>query len=348
MTESVPPHPFDDREALTWLRSQSGGRVTVSAAELGRLWGWNRMRTSRRLKSWEVAGLIRRNAEAIIVTTSVTPGVTDDMQAVTEPVGVTGVPNLKARRRSATLVRLAAFIVALALAGVSATFSIDGLTAIFAGAFWPVVIMGAVLEAGKLVAAAWLTEHWNSAPSLLRLVLVAMIGVLMGLNAIGVFGFLTRAHLDHMASIDLALADRTADIETHLAIQARTVADLDRRIAQIDTAIEESTRLGRPVGAMTIADQKRRERAEIMAQRQREAQALGSLQIEKAKIDAQRRRAEAEVGPLRYLAEVVGIPATDLERAVRLVTLALVAVLDPMAVALLLAAGVHTRREDPR
>jgi hypothetical protein len=208
--------------------------------------------------------------------------------------------------------------------------------------------MGAVLEAGKLVAAAWLTEHWNSAPSLLRLVLVAMIGVLMGLNAIGVFGFLTRAHLDHMASIDLALADKTADIEARLAIQGRTVADLDRRIAQIDTAIEESTRLGRPLGAMTIADQKRRERAEIMAERQREAQSLGSLQIEKAKIDAQRRRGEAEVGPVRYLAELVGMPGTDLERAVRLVTLALVAVLDPMAVALLLAAGVHTRREDPR
>jgi hypothetical protein len=99
---------------------------------------------------------------------------------------------------------------------------------------------------------------------------------------------------------------------------------------------------------MTIADQKRRERAEIAAQRQREVQALGSLQIEKAKIDAQRRRAEAEVGPVRYLAEVVGIPATDLERPVRLLTLALVVVLDPMAVALLLAAGVRTRREDPR
>ena len=177
------------------------------------------MRTSRRLKTWEVAGLIRRNAKAIIVITSVTPAVTDDMPAVMEPVGVTGIPIPEAIRRSATSVRLAAFIVALALAGVSATFSIDGLTAIFAGAFWPVVIMGAVLEAGKLAAAAWLPEHWNSAPSLLRLVLVAMVGVLMGLNAIGVFGFLTRAHLDHMASTDLALADRTADIEARLAIQ---------------------------------------------------------------------------------------------------------------------------------
>src|SRR6185295_17714861 len=104
---------------------------------------------------------------------------------------VTVMPAATVARRSMTPVKLAAFTVALALAGVSATFSIDGLTAIFAGAFWPVVIMGAVLESGKLVAAAWLTGHWNSAPSLLRLVLVAMVGLLMGLNAIGVFGFLT-------------------------------------------------------------------------------------------------------------------------------------------------------------
>ena len=241
-------------------------------------------------------------------------------------------------------IKLAAFIVALALACVSAAFSIDGLTAIFAGAFWPIITMGAALEAGKLVAAAWLSEHWSSAPLLLRLVLVAMIGVLMGLNAVGVFGFLTRAHLEHMMAVDLALADRTADIDARLSIQGQTVADLDRRIAQIDAAIEQSTRLGRPVGAMTIADQKRRDRADIVAERQHQARALASLQIEKAKIDAQRRRAEADVGPLRYLAELTGAPATDLERPVRLLTLALVAVLDPMAVVLLLAAGIQTTR----
>ena len=65
-------------------------------------------------------------------------------------------------------------------------------------------------------------------------------------------------------------------------------------------------------------------------------------------IDAQRRRAEADVGPVRYLAELIGMPASDLERPVRLLTLALVAVLDPMAVALLLAAGAHTTRAGSR
>jgi hypothetical protein len=256
MPEAVPPHPFDETDALAWLRSQPDGRVTANAAELGRRWGWNRMRTGRRLKAWEKAGLIRRNAEAITLIKAVTPTVTDVTPAVAGTVSVTAMSQTAVTRRSITPVKLAAFIVALALACVSAAFSIDGLTAIFAGAFWPIITMGAVLEAGKLVAAAWLTEYWNSAPPLLRLVLVAMIGVLMSLNAIGVFGSLTRAHLDHMATVDLALADRTADIDARLSIQGQTVADLDRRLAQIDAAIEESTRLGRPVGAMTIADQK--------------------------------------------------------------------------------------------
>ena len=77
-------------------------------------------------------------------------------------------------------------------------------------------------------------------------------------------------------------------------------------------------------------------------------QALASLQIEKARIEAQRRRAEADVGPVRYLGELMGLPASDLERPVRLLTLALVAVLDPMAVVLLLTAGIRTARAGSR
>jgi hypothetical protein len=187
------------------------------------------MRAGRRLKAWEEAGLIRRDAEAIIVTTAVTPAVTGVTPTVTEAVSVTVTPAATVTGRSMTAVKLAALIVALALASVSAAFSIDGLTAIFAGAFWPVIIMGATLEAGKLVAAAWLTENWFSTPYLLRLILVAMIGLLMSLNAVGVFGFLTKAHLDHMVTVDMALADKAAGTEARLAIQAQSVADLDRR-----------------------------------------------------------------------------------------------------------------------
>jgi hypothetical protein len=333
MTELVPVRPFADAEALAWLRSQSGGSVTASAAELGRQWGWNRVRAGRRLKAWEVAGHVRRRGDTVVATGSA---------AVTTGVTGTVAPGPPIAARRAKPVTIAALIAALALACVSAAFSIDGLTAIFVGAFWPVVTMGVALEAGKLVATAWLTEHWRMAPRPLRLVLLAMIATLMVLNAVGVFGFLTRAHLYHTVAADLALTDRAADVEARLAVQAQAVADLDRRIGQIDAAIEESTRRGRPAGAMTLADQQRHARADLATARQREAHALAAMQIEKAKLDAQRKRAEADAGPVRFLAELFGAPASDLEHTIRLLTLALVAVLDPMAIALLLAAGVRT------
>ena len=113
MTETIPTRPFDDGEAIAWLRSQPDGRVTANAAELARQWGWNRMRAGCRLKAWQKAGHIRRNAEEIIVTTPVTPTVTE-------------IPGATVTRHSKTFVKLAAFIVALALACVSAAFSIDG------------------------------------------------------------------------------------------------------------------------------------------------------------------------------------------------------------------------------
>jgi hypothetical protein len=93
MTETVPARPFEDIEALAWLRSQPDGRVTASAAELGRRWGWNRMRAGRRLRAWQKAGHIRRNAGEIMVITSVTPTVTD-------AVGVTVIPVATVARRS--------------------------------------------------------------------------------------------------------------------------------------------------------------------------------------------------------------------------------------------------------
>jgi hypothetical protein len=78
---------------------------------------------------------------------------------------------------------------ALALAAISAWFSITGMTSVFVGAFWPVIGMGIALEAGKLSAVAWLGHHHGTASPRLRFGLVALVGILMGLNAIGAYGF---------------------------------------------------------------------------------------------------------------------------------------------------------------
>jgi hypothetical protein len=226
----------------------------------------------------------------------------------------------------------------LALATVSAGFSITGMTAVFVGATLPVIGMGVALELGKLSAVACLGRRYGSAP--LRAALVALVAVLMGLNAIGAYGFLAKAHIGHAVDSETAVASLVADIDGRITVQASVVADLDRRIAQIDGAVEKATAKGRTSAALALADQQRKTRAELVAQRTTEAKALAGLQVEKAGIDGQSKVAEADLGPVRYLATLLGADDQDVLRWFILVVALL---LDPAAVLLLLAASSARR-----
>ena len=234
----------------------------------------------------------------------------------------------------ATSVRIVVFYgSALALATVSAGYSITGLTSIFVGSFWPVVAMGIALEAGKLSAVAALpTLRWGP----LKVALIAMVAVLMGLNAVGAFGFLSWAHIEHAVAGDVLAVAGKVDIDARLAVHASTVNDLDRRIAQIDAAVEKATANGRTAAAMALAGDQRKTRSELVAQRTTEARTLAGLQVERAKADGERQMVEADLGPVRYLATLLGAGDQDVLRWFILVVAML---LDPAAVLLLLAAA---------
>jgi hypothetical protein len=92
-------------------------------------------------------------------------------------------------------------VAALALATCSAAISISGLTSIFADAFWAVIGLGVAFEVGKLSAGAWLGQRHGAGA--LRLACIALVAVLMVLNSIGVYGFLSRAHIEHALAGDL-------------------------------------------------------------------------------------------------------------------------------------------------
>jgi len=256
--------------------------------------------------------------------------------AVTPAVTVAPVTVPDASRHRGRGVTIATTVAALALATVSAGFSITGMTAVFVGAFWPVIGMGVALELGKLSAVAWLGRYGGK-PAL-RAALVVLVAVLMGLNAIGAYGFLAKAHIGHAVAGDVAVAGRAADTEARLSVQVGVVTDLDRRIAQIDKAVEVATSKGRTSSAMTLADQQRKTRTELVAQRTSEAKALVSLQVEKAAIDGERRMVEADLGPVRYLAMLLGAGDQDV---LRWFILAVALLLDPAAVLLLLAASAR-------
>jgi hypothetical protein len=229
-------------------------------------------------------------------------------------------------------------LAALALATVSAGFLIYGMTSIFVGAFWSVIGMGVALELGKLRAVTWIGRH-GSAPWLgLKGALAVLVLVLMGLNVVGAFGFLAKAHIGHQVEGDVAVAGRSADIEARISMQVGMVADLDRRIHQIDAAIETATQRGRTNAAMQLAADQRRNRADLATQRDQANKVLAELKIEKAKVDGEKKVAEADLGPVRYLATLLGAGDQDVLRWFILVVALL---LDPAAVLLLLAA---TRR----
>ena len=88
-------------------------------------------------------------------------------------------------------------LIALAISGVAAYYSIIGLTAIFAAAVIPIVIMGSALEVAKVTTAVWLHRYWHVAPFLMKFYLTIATVVLMFITSMGIFGYLSKAHLEH-------------------------------------------------------------------------------------------------------------------------------------------------------
>ncbi len=124
------------------------------------------------------------------------------------------------------------------------------------------------------------------------------------------------------------------------AAAAHTVADLDRRLGQIDTAIEEAAKRGRTNTALSAMEAQRRARASLAGERNEAAGARPPLKAERASLAAQSRRIETEAAPIRYVAELLGTD-TDSERAIRWLIALMVLCCDPLAIALTAAASAR-------
>jgi hypothetical protein len=233
-----------------------------------------------------------------------------------------------------------ALVAALALATVAAYFSVTGMAEIFPGAPVAVMVLAATMEAGKLVIAGWLAAHWRRVGWKMRSVMVALVAGLALINAAGVFGKLVEAHVSVAASARSSVAERTETLDARVTAQSATVADLDSRVAQIDRAVDESTRRGWMTRAISIATQQRVTRDGLDAQRQAATATLVGLQTQRAALVGERSRIEASAGPIQYLAMMVGAAP---EAAVRWLILLMVLCCDPAAIALTVAATSSRR-----
>ncbi|OSI66351.1 hypothetical protein [Bradyrhizobium canariense] len=234
-----------------------------------------------------------------------------------------------------------AFVAALALAGVAAFFSIMGMVEVFPGAPTAVMVLAGSMEVSKLIIAGWLAANWSVARWELRMVLVALLTGLALINAAGVFGKLVEAHVAAAAFARTGVSERMEVVDARLTSQSATLADFDRRISQIDAAVDESTRRGQVGRAMALADQQRKTRDSLVASRQAAAATLIETKAQRAALAAERDRVEATAGPVQYLATAAG---TNSETVVRWLILLMVLCCDPAAIALTIAvAGARSR-----
>src|SRR5882672_3219740 len=234
----------------------------------------------------------------------------------------------------------AAYTAAIALAGAAAFFSVKGMVTLFPGAPLAIVGMAATMESAKLITAGWLARRWRATALIWRAALVAFVFGLAVINAAGVYAQLVAAHVGDRGAATSRLEEQTADIDAKISVQAHTVADLDRRLAQIDAAVEKATEKGRTTAAMKLADDQRKARAGLVDERRREAGTLAALQAERAGVAAKGRQIETEAAPIRYVAELLGID-TDSESAIRWLIALMVLCCDPLAIALTAAASAR-------
>ena len=234
--------------------------------------------------------------------------------------------------------------VALFISAVAAFYSIAGLSAIFAAAVTPIIIMGLALEIGKIAATVWLHKYWNRVAVQFKLYLVPAILVLMLITSMGIFGFLSKAHMDQTVPAgDVAaqvqiLDEKIATERSNIDANKKALTQMD---AQVDQLLGRTTDDKGASKAVQVRKSQAKERKSLQDDIAKSQKNIVAIQAERAPIAVQVRKVEAEVGPIKYIAALIygdNPDANLLERAVRWVIILLVFVFDPLAIVLILAA----------
>lgn len=231
---------------------------------------------------------------------------------------------------------------ALSLAAVAGWFSIVGFMAIYAGAPMYALIMGVVTEGAKLVTASWLYRNWEYASWKLKAPLLYFTIALMAATSIGVFGFLSKAHIEQGAGT----LNNSAKIETltfQIDREKSIIADNEKVIAQLDATVNSFLGKERADRALAVRKSQAPQRKQLQDDISAAQRKIDELNAEKFKLESEVRALQLEVGPIRYIAELIyGVEENstkNIESAVRIFTLLIVSTLDPLAVILLIAAN---------
>lgn len=214
------------------------------------------------------------------------------------------------------------FIAAIALSIIAGYYSVVGLALMFAGAYWPVVIMGGTLEFSKVVTVSWLYNNWQTTTKLMRYYLLSAIVMLMLITSMGIFGYLSKAHID----TNISVGENKVQLD-NLNAQEKIIKE------KLDYLLK---RAGDPATASRKIDQ----------QIQETQTELNRIQKEKTPFLSEENKLMADVGPIRYVAEIFfdKNDAGFIDKAIRVVIFVIIFVFDPLAVLLLIASNQTLRR----
>lgn len=235
---------------------------------------------------------------------------------------------------------------AIFISAVAAYYSIVGLVAIFSAAAIPIIIMGTALELSKLVAASWVYRNWDIAPRIVKYYLVGAVALLMFITSMGIFGFLSKAHMDQTLSANtntIVIKNLEREIEseeTNIRNNQRSLDALDRLVSDAD-----------PKVANSIRNKQRKERESINSDIRASNSKIKEINTELEPLRKENASFTAEVGPIKYIADLVYGEESNkyLDNAIRWVIVIIVIVFDPLAVILLIAAniGLNKKLEKP-
>lgn len=241
-----------------------------------------------------------------------------------------------------------AFLAGFALSATAAWYSIVGLMAIFPGAKVPIIIMGVALEFAKLVAASWIYRNWRKSPFLIRMYMTSAVLVLIFITSMGIFGFLSKSHLEHSLTAGAETRAQIATIDTQLVSREKSRDFINRQLDALDDSLDRYIELGYITKGLEQMKQLEEDRRELEAQRATLEEEIIDLNARRNELDVSIKKVEVEVGPLRYIAELVygEEEAPDhFDETVRWVIILLVSVFDPFAVALLLAGNISLMQQ---
>ena len=237
-------------------------------------------------------------------------------------------------------------LTAISISAVAAFYSIVGLITIFSGAAMQIAIMGGVLEVGKLVTASWLYQNWQNklVNFALKTYLFIAVIILVFITSIGIFGFLSKAHLEQTnpTNNNILLIEQ---IDKQIAFEEKQITKSQNTLDRLDAVLDKYIDMEYVTRGLRERKKQEPERNALNLVITNANKKIIELNEQKYELEREVLIQEADVGPIKYIAELIyGDDAKDMiDKAVRGLIIIFIFVFDPLAVLLLVSANVSFR-----